>query len=321
MLAQDIQTHVRFEDLDSAGYVVVPRFLTDEEAAVFELDYLESDQPCDASYAVRQVSATARAAIHDKLQAVAAVVERTTSVRVDHVASGVLGSIYFTTDGDIGSGWHQDSVSYYAYQNHHDYLNFYIPVVKPLKVKSNLSLVPFDRLEARSPELARKIRGRGASRFEIKDGTTIAHDNNAGGTHGTLPYDLEELAVTPELDRGDLLLVRGDVVHRTQDKETRRVAVSIRMMNSQARVRRTELVRGGLQKAAVMTRGRRDFQQLFDCFDATGRDEMTIGEIASLHDRSATSRPPSSAAFLTYLMWNRLRDRLPFAARARPTAG
>ena len=317
MLAPDIPpsfipTHIGLEDLDSAGYVVVPAFLTDPEARRFELDYEGSAAPSEASYAVRQVSAQASGAIADKLQDMARAVRARTSIRVDHVASGALGSIYFTTEGDIGSGWHQDSVSYYAYQNHHDYLNFYIPVVKPVRARSNLALVPLDRLAARSPELAGKLRGRGAMRFAVRDGQTIAYDNNAGGTLGTLPYDLDELAVTPQLDRGDLLLVRGDVVHRTQDKDTRRVAVSIRMMNSQAVVRRAQLVRGGLQKALVMARGRREFQHLFDCFAASGRDAMTIGEIAS-QDGRAMRRSSSPAAFMTYLLWNRLRDRLAFA--------
>jgi hypothetical protein len=317
MLAPDISPNVtpknvRLEDLDAAGYVVVPEFLTDHEARVFELDHEGAAPPAEASYAVRQVSAPARDAIADKLQAMARAVRARTTIRVDHVATGALGSIYFTTEGDIGSGWHQDAVSYYAYQNHHDYLNFYIPVVKPVRTRSNLAVVPFDRLAARSPELAAKLRGRGAMRFAVKDGQTIAYDNNAGGTLGTLPYDLDELAVTPELGRGDLLLVRGDVVHRTQDKTTRRVAVSIRMMNSQAVVRRSQLVRGGLQKAMVMARGRREFQHLFDCFAASGRDAVTIGEIAA-HQGRAARRPWSPAAFMTYLFWNRLRDRLAFA--------
>jgi ectoine hydroxylase-related dioxygenase (phytanoyl-CoA dioxygenase family) len=307
---QDLSTITRFEDLDSAGYVVVPAFLSDKEASLFERDFEESAPPAEASYAVRQVSAPARSAVHDKLMAVARAVKRASSVRVDHIASGVLGSIYFTTEGDIGTGWHQDAVSYYAYQNHHDYLNFYIPVVKPQKAKSNLCVVPFDRLEARSPELAAKLRGRGATRLAVKDGQTIAHDNNAGGILGTLPYDLDELAVTPQLDRGDLLLVRGDVVHRTEDKETRRIAVSIRMMNSQVKVRRADMLRGGTQKAVVMMRGRRDFQQLFDRFDATGRSELTIGELAAQPAGGAASpQPPSPTAFMTYLYWNRLRER------------
>ena len=153
---QALPPDIRFEDLDSAGYAVVPKFLTDEEAALFERDYLESLPPDQASYAVRQVSAQARAAVHGKLQAVARAVARATSVRVDHVASGVLGSIYFTTEGDIGSGWHQDAVSYYAYQNHHDYLNFYIPVVKPLRAKSNLCVVPFTGWRPAAPSSRRR---------------------------------------------------------------------------------------------------------------------------------------------------------------------
>jgi hypothetical protein len=302
--------HPRFEDLDTTGFVVVPGFLTDAEAAMFEADHDDAPPPPSDSYAVRQVSAPARAAVHHKLIDTASAVARASRVHVDHIASGVLGSIYFSTDGEIGTGWHQDSVSYFAYQNHHDYLNFYVPVVKPVRAKSNLCLVPLDRLEARSPEMAAKLRGRAATRLVVKDGTTIVHDKNAGGILGTLPYDLDELAVTPELDRGDLLLVRGDVVHRTQDRDTQRIAVSVRMMNSQGRVRKADVVGGGLGKALVMARGRRDFQQLLDCFAAARRNEMTIGELAERMEHGEPSTSPSQTGFLASLMWHRVRARL-----------
>ena len=277
---------------------------------MFEADHDHAPPPPADSYAVRQVSAPARAAVHNKLIDAASAVARASRVRVDHVASGVLGSIYFSTEGEIGTGWHQDSVSYFAYQNHRDYLNFYVPVVKPVRAKSNLSLVPLDRLEARSPEMAAKLRGRAATRLVTKDGTTIVHDKNAGGILGTLPYDLDELAVTPELDRGDLLLVRGDVVHRTQDRDTHRIAVSFRMMNSQAIVRKAEVVGGGIGKALVMARGRGVFQQLIDCFADAGRREMTIGELAGRMEQARVSKSPSQMAFLASLMWHRLRARL-----------
>ncbi|HEX3757323.1 MAG TPA: phytanoyl-CoA dioxygenase family protein [Kofleriaceae bacterium] len=308
MHAQDIEPEARLDHLDTAGYAVVRSFLTDAEAAAFEADYVAgSDQR--ASYEVRAVSPRARSAIDPKLTAMARAVARASTVRVDVVSSGVFGSAYFTTESDVGSPWHQDAVSYYAYQNHHDYLNFYIPIVKPERDRSNLCVVPFDVLEARSPEHARRLRGTGATRFVVKRGTTIVHDNNAGGIRGVLPYALDDIAVTPQLGRGDLLLLRGDVIHRTEDTRTRRVAVSIRMMNRQSVVRRHELVRGGLLKAFVMTRGRRDFQQLFDAFAATGRDQLTIGELEASTGRTA-ARPGSQLGFLTFLLWNRLRDRL-----------
>lgn len=301
----------RLEDLDSAGYAVVRSFLSDAEIARFEADYAAAGTRRDTTYEVRQVSADARSAIDDKLATMARAVARASSVRVDIVSSGVFGSAYFSTDGDAGTGWHQDTVSYFAYQNHHDYLNFYTPIIKPVREKSNLCVIPFDAFAARSPELSSRLRGRGATRFVVKDGVTTVHDNNAGGTHGVLPYALDELAVTPQLDRGDLLLLRGDVIHRTEDKDTARVALSIRMMNRQTRVRRAELVRGGFLKAVVMTHGRRDFKHLFDCFDATGKDELTIGELTELEaSRARPARPTSHAGFVAFLMWNRMRERL-----------
>jgi ectoine hydroxylase-related dioxygenase (phytanoyl-CoA dioxygenase family) len=311
MLARDAPPDGRLEDLDSTGYVVVRSFLNDAEIARFEADYTAAGTRRDTSYEVRQVSADARSAIDDKLATLAKAVARTSSVRVDIVSSGVFGSAYFSTEGDAGTGWHQDAVSYFAYQNHHDYLNFYTPIIKPVRAKSNLCVIPFDAFAARSPELSSRLRGRGATRFVIKDGATVVHDNNAGGTHGVLPYVLDELAVTPQLDRGDLLLLRGDVIHRTEDKETARVALSIRMMNRLTRVRRTELVRGGFLKAVVMTHGRRDFKQLFDCFDAAGKEELTIEEMTAFEARHPRpARPTSHAGFIAFLMWNRMRERL-----------
>jgi ectoine hydroxylase-related dioxygenase (phytanoyl-CoA dioxygenase family) len=316
MIVRDRPIDAPLEDLDSAGYVVVRSFLDDPELARFEADYAAAAARRDASYEVRQVSAEARSPIDDKLAAMARAVARASSVRVDLVSSGVFGSAYFTTQGDVGAAWHQDAVSYFAYQNHHDYLNFYIPVTKPVREKSNLRVVPFDAFARRSPALAGRLRGRGATRFVVKDGATIVHDNNAGGTHGVLPYPLDEIAVTPQLDRGDLLLLRGDVIHRTEDTETQRVAVSIRMMNRLTRLRRSELVRGGFLKAVVMTHGRNEFKRLFECFDAAGKDELTIGELTELEaTRVRPARRTSQVGFLAYVMWNRMRER--FAPRAR----
>src|SRR5205814_6232367 len=143
--------------------------------------------------------------------------------------------------------------------------NFYIPIIKPVRGKSNLAVVPFDVLGARSPEIAQASRGRGATRFAVKSGRmTVVHDNARGGRHGTLPFLLDDIAVTPELDAGDLLLLRGDVIHRTQDTDTRRVAASLRMMNARTRISRDEMVRGGMVKTVIMTQLRNEFQVLFD---------------------------------------------------------
>lgn len=326
---------VPWKDLDAKGYAVVPAFLTAPEIERFRADYDAVDRAAktrdpgpdeatraedgiDVPYKVRHVTPAARAAIEDKLNAVAKIVAQETTVRVDSHAGGVFGNIYFTTNGDRGLSWHQDSVSYYAYQNHHDYLNFYIPIAKPVREKSNLSVIPFDALEARSPEMCRKLRGKGATRFVAKRGTTVIHDNDRGGTHGTLPYLLDEIAVTPELGAGDLLVLRGDMIHRTQDTTTRRIAMSLRMMNARTKVQRAALVRGGLVKTIVMVQLRNDFRRLFDCFDAAGRDALTVDEMAAFEASAGRfACRPSQTEFLRFLLWNRLVARLLPSRRVR----
>ena len=59
-----------------------------------------------------------------------------------------------------------------------------------------------------------------------------------------------------------------------------------------------------------MASGRRDFQQLLDCFAAARRNEMTIGELAERIEHGEPSKAPSQTAFLASLMWHRLRARL-----------
>ena len=310
---------IPWRELDSKGYVVVPAFLAAPEIDVYRADYQAADDAArshepsrssaarardaiDVPYKVRHVTPQARQVIDEKLAAAARAAKHATGIRVNTHSSGPFGSLYFTTDGDIGLGWHQDSVSYYAYQNHYDYLNFYIPIVKPDRARSNLSVIPFDALSARSPGACQAIRGRGATRFVVKRGETIIHDNDQGGRHGVLPYDIAELAVTPELGAGDLLLLRGDVIHRTQDTATRRIAVSLRMMNARTRVRRAELLRGGLVKTILMTQLRNDFQVLLDCFDAAGREEMTLGKLVGLEPSvSRFSRRPTQWEFVKFL--------------------
>jgi hypothetical protein len=312
---------IAWNEMESKGYLVVPSFLTSPEIDAFRADYDAADQSAkprepsrdpsarardaiDVPYKVRHPTTNARQVIDTKLADVARAVKHATGIRVNTHSAGPFGSLYFTTDGDIGLGWHQDSVSYYAYQNHYDYLNFYIPIVKPVRAKSNLSVVPFDALSARSPEISQAIRGKGATRFVVKRGKTVIHDNAQGGRHGVLPYAIDDLAVTPELDAGDLLLLRGDVIHRTQDTDTRRVALSLRMMNARTRIRRADLVRGGLVKTILMTQLRNDFQVLFDCFDAAGREEMTLGKLVSLESSVARfCRRPTQSEFLKFLFW------------------
>lgn len=59
--------------------------------------------------------------------------------------------------------WHQDRENYWMWNDVKNYLNFYIPVVKPIVEKSNLTVVPLDRLHSRAPEIHDRLISRGAT--------------------------------------------------------------------------------------------------------------------------------------------------------------
>jgi hypothetical protein len=173
-----------------------------------------------------------------RVHEVLALVVRNTNLRVDRP----LGAAYFATGRRMGFGWHQDHESFFTVQNHYDYLNFYIPIVKARKDKSNLSIVPFDVLEQERPDTFRKVVRGGASSYVPMRYGTLVSLADTGSLHWMRGL-LDSMAHTPRLDAGDLLLLRGDVIHRTEDKETERVSLSFRAASSGSLVHRSRLVR------------------------------------------------------------------------------
>ena len=131
------------------------------------------------------------------------------------------------------------------------------------------------------------------------------------GTIRVVPGGLDALAHTPELAAGDLLLLRGDVAHRTQDTSTARIALSVRATNGAAVVRRSRLASGGVRKALMMARNPQPYSMAFQAFDAAGTDELSVRELAA---RLATMVPPPPARrreFLGHLVAEKRRARGP----------
>lgn len=140
--------------------------------------------------------------------------------------------------------WHLDHFSYYLYGDHHNWLICYMPVIKPSPELANLAIIPSDVLEAGDPELSRCIRGRGAMRFRcvepdtvdwfamrfpgqvIQIGDWFAIDDYEDSTMGwKIGINLEQAKVVPRLEEHDLLIMRADVIHRTNDAGSDRISI------------------------------------------------------------------------------------------------
>jgi hypothetical protein len=267
-------SNMPWQELKDKGYAHIKRFLTDAELLILRSDWSEKAEATKGStndnYPIVDVPQGIIWRFHRKLKGVTDAVYATTGINADADAGGA----YFSTVKGVNFSWHQDHESYFTYQQHRDYLNFYIPVVKPDAALTNLCLIPMDRLQAQIPEHFEKLLGAGAKRFYPEGSETRVYDDE-NGLEYTLPVSFEELKVTPEIGPGDLLLLRGDVIHRTQDTDTGRVAVSFRRTSSTAVISKANLQKGGLKKKEMMQKNGDLYQTMFECFNDLKQDEIT----------------------------------------------
>ncbi len=141
--------------------------------------------------------------------------------------------------------WHLDHYSYFIHKDHTNWLICYLPVLKPERSISNVSIIPTNVLRERDPYTHEAIKGRGAMRFRKVEVDTLEwfehrfqshpgprigswwavddYDDSSMGWE--LRLDLEECKQTPQLDVGDLLIMRADVIHRTEDSLSDRIAI------------------------------------------------------------------------------------------------
>ncbi len=270
-------------DIGSRGFLVVPRFLDEAALAGLNLDFDAAEPPKDPAYAIHAAGPAAVALLAERCSEAARAVGRHTDLAVDAVA----GASYFSIEGGVDFGWHQDHESYYEFQDHYHYLNFYVPIRKPDRKLSNVALVPADSLEASAPRIFQRRRGKGACRAIVSPQGNTAFLDDDDGSVDAAPFDIDRLALVPELDAGDLLLWRGDVFHKTQDTRTPRVAVSLRMLGGGGRIRLKALDVTCAVKESIVSANQDTFDFLRRRLEAAG-GELSVAEyLASKRARRA----------------------------------
>jgi hypothetical protein len=80
---------------------------------------------------------------------------------------------FFTNTETINWDWHQDHEPYYVLQQTQNYINMYIPLVKPDPELSGLCLVPLDKLD---------LSEIGASRYVANEDHTVVYNDTTGDT-------------------------------------------------------------------------------------------------------------------------------------------
>lgn len=258
---------MNLKDLETTGYTVIPNFLPKNSILTFCRMYVEESTSAvlrNKNYNV--VSGTLTESLLELINAILKQVSLETSIKV----SAVPNSIAFFDSKQVHFNWHQEHESYYIYQNLYHSLNFWIPLIKENSNECGLELIPHNALEAIDPEVFNdRIVGKGAKRFKSKDNNTLMIDDELGiETELNVNFDL--VKHIPEVSPGDLLLMRGDIIHRSQrryDTAPRRLGMSINTFDGNTTINKDMFFSGCSTKQEMIQNNSSEYKYLIDCYN------------------------------------------------------
>lgn len=181
-------------------------------------------------------------------------------------------------DTSINSGLHQDHESYYISGDHLNHLNFFMIIEKEDKSHSNLNLVPKQRLLQKDKKFYQLANGSGASMI---DGSNY-HLQEKNLTYN-FEFDVNSIVETPNLSVGDMLIIRGDLIHGTQDQMGNRIALSVRSGRQDFIVDKNRYYPISLNHLHFIKNNVKPYSKRAFLFAYSGLDFMTISELNALY--------------------------------------
>ena len=268
-------SNINFTDLESKGYVVIPNFLTPEKIASLVEEYLhEKENMSIRNKNYKIYSRSSPSFLKNDLTQINELIRDKTNITTTFINYNMI----FFINSLINFGWHQDHESYYMTQDSYNHLKCWIPIIKPNSNKSGLRVIPHDKLLEKCPDFFKNhILGKGASRFvELYNGNTLVE---CGETNEilTLDFKISDLEYIPVLSPGDLLLMRGDLIHRSQTSEDFRVAIHLDILNTNAIINKEKFYNSGTVKKNYIKNNPEQYKTLIELFEK--QDFVTVGEL------------------------------------------
>jgi len=238
-------------ELTSNGFVVLKGFASPRDIPGEVVDFIRSAKTnLDGTIWPLPRFPQAAALEHSLDQMIAAVAAK---LGIAATSRGTTSAIR-VIPGKGGLDWHLDHGTYYYTHNAVDHLICYVPVFKPSSAASNVAILPYPVLRRADPAAYDRLKDRGAvDLVKLKEEATLLRvrkrvinprslaigdwvvlDNYHYGRQSfKLNLDPEEHRVVPQLETGDFLMFRADVLHRTEDTKTERIALRLDAFPSQ----------------------------------------------------------------------------------------
>ena len=268
-----------FKDLETSGFVVIPNFLNQSKIEYFLKEYAEmkssansEDAKLHQSYGKNGTSIfSPPLSLKNDMNVIFELINKHTNIQVDFIPP--RGEFLDTEIIDLI--WHQDHTPYYKWQNLYDSVTFWIPLIKPEESMSGLSFIPHNALaEIDIDFFQNNVVGKGAKSFyPMNNYTTVINGETDEET--VIPFNINDISISPTIRVGDLLIFRGDIIHKTQDVKTSRLAISVHCANSKGVITKEKFYSGGITKQNSINKYPSDYNWLIEKFKTS--DTSTIG--------------------------------------------
>lgn len=261
-----------FRDLETKGYCVLPSFLTENEIQFVLNDFNNAVIWSNKNYKIKKPSLDCVRSVYSKISVLAKEIASSTDLNINMITDEYA----FVDNQAINFKWHQEHEPFFTFQQLSNYAIFYMPIVKLQPNISGIDIIPFDELKNHVPEYVDLLKSNGARGFIASgDNTTVREDSLDNLFE--IPVNFENIKVTPDIMPGDLVILRGNVIHRTQDSSTARVAFTVKFTDGEHLINKSTLLSGGLTKQRMVNNNKSLYDRIL--LSMTDKDYVTAREV------------------------------------------
>jgi len=265
-----------FASLLDKSYCVVKNFLNPDELLQLSQDFdlIKTTEFLNPNFNILPVGKKIKIDnILSKIEVLSTDIQDSVNITTNFTST----PIYFSIEHGVNFEYHQDHESWFLYGDHTNYLNIWIPVIKPSVELTNVVVIDLIRLINDHPELE-FLKNYGATRFEADSTSRIFDDNT--GKEIELDFNLNDYSECPQLEQGDALVMRGYCIHKTQDTSTNRVAISARRLLTTSNIHKSHFNLDSLAKKQIVENNPIMYKKIMDNF--IDSYTSTIGELLGL---------------------------------------
>lgn len=261
--------------LSKHGYVVIKDIIDNHhrQSLLDEFDRCKIDPGLSYFIKTSRIITCPQHTVDNVLVPVMSVIRRSTDIGVNHL--GKTGVFFSTTDMCLP--WHQDHEPYYMWQTAYHSVNFWIPLIKSDPNGGGLRVISQCRLRDHiGQQFDQRIKNQGAKKFIPCDDHTDVFDDETG-EHYQLPINIDTIADAPEITPGDLMVLRGDVLHRTQSSpNTQRIAFATRAVDDRQILSKQRFLQRSAMKQSFLDSNPRFVQRVERVFQEHNQDFLPL---------------------------------------------